>query len=327
MANSKTRITGAKTFHSIEELERANLAVASPDNPIHQKSTAIAEVAEIFSHVLDSKTPFFHRDKNGVPLSDDIYTVRKKMIEREGGDDTGLKTISENGIIEVAGANDAEYKISYSVELMINGVAQVTAGGAMGLIIYFRGSNASRVASRCGGEGRVLACLNGLYVLMDLGVQPHKQTKNWIANGGQRQLCFDGIQSAINNHAEGKYDGLYNELNDRIITSVELHDTIMKAKNLKVISSQDIGKVYDIYNDTTSVWFSDDRPSAWRLLNAFTRHAETCGSLVKRDEILSRVQFPLADAGLCKLPEGFHKASARTFCDVGNTTYHAGIAQ
>ena len=327
MPNEKTRITGATTFHSIDELKQANLAVASPENPVHQQSTAIVDVAEIFSHVLESGKPFFQTDANGEAVNDDIYTVRKKTIEREGGDDTGVKTISETGLIEVAGRNDAEYKISYPVEILKNGVSEITAGGAMGLMLFYRGSNASRVASRCGGEAKVLVCLNGLMIFENLGVTPHKQTKNWIADGGQRQLCFDGIQSAINNHALGAYDGLYNELNDRIITSVEVHDAIMRARNLKVVCDQDIGKVYDIYNDDKSTWFSDDRPTAWRLYNSFTRHAETCGSLTKRDAIISKIQFPLSDAGLCGMPEGFHRASAKTFSDVGQTTYHAGIVQ
>jgi len=327
MPNEKTRITGAKTFHSIEELKRANLAVATPENPVHQQSTAIETVADTFSHVIDDGKPFFQTDANGEAVGEDIYTVKKKMLEREGGDDTGIKTLSETGLIEVAGRNDAEYKISYPVEIYKNGVKEITAGGAMGLMLFYRGSNASRVASRCGGEAKVLVCLNGLMLYENVGVAPHKQTKNWIADGGQRQLCFDGIQNAINNHARGAYDGLYNELNERIVTSVEVHDAIMKAHNLNVISSQDIGKVYDIYNDNKSPWFSDDRPTAWRLFNSFTRHAETCGSLSKRDDIISKIQFPLSDAGLCGMPKGFYKASAKTFSDVGDTTYHAGVAQ
>jgi len=317
MAN---RISGTKVFNSLHELNGANLQTATPENPIYQQSSKIAEIAEIFTHVLDAKNPFFQRAYNAETKqwenTENVVKFSRCRIDREGGDGPD-NHLSENGRFEVSGADDSEYKLTYPIQLTINDKLVPIADGTMGLTAFFRGSNKSRSRAMTGGEARVLVCLNGMYSTMDLSNTRHKQTKNWIADGGPRQLITDGLQNIADTHQS--YGADYEQMANRTISRTDLHDCLMSAMAFDVVSSSDLKKVHDIFNGKGSEnqkWFTDEKPTAWRLFNSFTRYAESQPSMPVRERVLGGVYWPMAKTGLIDLPKhATFNADYSTICD------------
>ena len=88
-----TRTTGSHKFYSLEALQNANLNTASPDNPVYQRSNKIAEVAEMFTSVLDdSETAFLDRERN-------VITFERTALERENGTGfSGWRNVRINGL-------------------------------------------------------------------------------------------------------------------------------------------------------------------------------------------------------------------------------------
>ena len=101
--SERTRVTGSRVL-SLENIENANLNLAHPEHPIHQRSNDIAETAKMFKDTIDSEKSRFLNE------SGDVITFARKSIEREKGTGDNA-TISDAGIVEVSGAGDSEYKM------------------------------------------------------------------------------------------------------------------------------------------------------------------------------------------------------------------------
>ena len=317
------RISGTKVFKTLAELNGANLQTAHPENPIHQQSSKIAEIADIFTHVLDANNPFFERAYNTETKqwenTENIVKFSRCRLDREGGegDDNYL---SDEGRFEIAGANDSEYKLTYPIELTVNDKRVSIANGNVGLTAFYRGSNVSRTRASVGGEGRVMVCLNGMWSTVDLSNIRHKQTKNWIADGGPRQLINDGLQNIADTYKN--YGADVEQMSNRTVSRLELHDCLMGAMAYNVVSSSDLKKVHDIFNGKgaeNQQWFNDDKPTAWRLYNSFTRYAESQSSMQVRERVLGGVYWPMAKTGLIDLPKhATFPADYSTICDANS---------
>ena len=333
-----TRVSGTRTYHTIADLKNADLAIARPENPVYQQSSDIPLIADIFTQILDSGTPFFEQkyiapdvednedDDEDKPVgrwenTTNVVKFSRTSIDREGGEIKNADDVEEkrnrhldiSGRFEVSGANDSEYKLTFPIALTVNGVSQDIAGGSVGLTAFYRGSNLSRRRAGCGGEGRVLICLNGLWTTVDINAIMHKQTKNWIKDGGPRQLMTQGLQNIANTFRN--YGADVEQMKSRYITAKELHDCMMASMRYKVMCSADLGKVIDIYEDTKSNWFEDDNPTAWRLYNSFTRCAEEQNSMPVRERILGGLYWPMAKAGIIDLPDHIkYPADYQTIC-------------
>jgi len=317
------RVSGTKVFKSLAELNGANLQTAHPENPIYQQSSKIAEIAEIFTHVLDANNPFFEREYNAETKqwenTENVVKFSRCRLDREGGegDDNYL---GDEGRFEVSGANDSEYKLTYPVALTVNDKPITIADGSVGLTAFYRGSNVSRTRACSGGEGRVLVCLNGLWTTVDLSNIRHKQTKNWIAEGGPRQLINDGLQNIADTYKN--YGADVEQMSNRKVSRLELHDCLMSAMAYNVVASSDLKKVHDIFNgkgESNQKWFTNAEPTAWRLYNSFTRYAEGQSSMQVRERVLGGLYWPMAKTGLIDLPKHVtYPADYSTICDANS---------
>ena len=318
-----TRVSGTKVFNSLAELKGANIETAHPENPIYQQSSVISEMADKFTQVIDANEPFFERvyDKETKKWNntENVVKFSRCRLDREGGigDDN---FISDGGRFEIAGANDSEYKLTYPLALTVNDKPVSIAGGSVGLTAFYKGSNVSRNRACSGGEGRVMVCLNGLWVTIEARNVQHKQTKIWIDNFGPRQLMIDGLQNIADTYKT--YGADVEKMQDRSVSRLELHDCIMSAMEYKVLASSDIKKVTDIFNGKNvenEAWFENEKPTAWRLYNSFTRYAESQPSMQVRERVLGGVYFPMAKAGLIDLPKHItFPADYATICDANS---------
>ena len=332
------RVSGTKIFHSVEALKNAGLAIASPQDPKYQQSSNIASIAETFQHILDHDGTKFWQQKNVGTVENPIMqntnqliTFKRTDIAREGGSDDDIRKIDRNvakigrdGLFEISGAGDADYKLTHAVEVykqdhsdphnIAPAVLQTLADGAVGMSVFYRGSNVSRVRANCGSEINALICLNGMRALVDIFVARHKQTKNWTGLdendqpllNGPRQLIYDGLQGLANSFET--YGANVAEMQARTVTEAQLNTCLISASKMKVnganiVSWSDLQKVHSLYNDKKSQWFADDKPTAWRLYNSFTRYAESQNSMPNREKILQGAYWPMARAGIIDLPE------------------------
>lgn len=286
-----TRTTGSRII-SLDSLGNANLETAHPDNPIHQLSNNIAETSAMFLDTIDSEQSRF-LNSNG-----DVISFKRKAIERQGGTGSGGE-ISESGIAEISGANDAEYKFSVALDVFKNGLPETVCDNALALMAYLSGSNRSRERMNAWGGGSVLVCLNGMETTLALGRVRRKQTKTLSV----RDLVRAMLEKLANTY-QGFQDDM-NAMKDRTINRQELHDVLISARQLKVASFQNLGCVLDIFNETDSPWFADDnqKPTVWRLYNAFTRQANVQNSSDVRKKMIQGVYWPLAHAGVFDLPK------------------------
>ena len=332
-----TRVSGTKIYHSIDALKRANLAIASPQDPKYQQSSDIATIAETFQQVLDHDgTKFWQQENVGTvenPImqnTDQLITFKRTEIAREGGDDDireidrDVAHIGRDGLFEISGAGDADYKLTHAVEIykqdhsdphnIAPAVLQTLAGGDVGMSVFYRGSNVSRLRANCGAELDALICLNGVRAMIDLYIARHKQTKNWTGLdennnpllNGPRKLMYDGLQGLANSYES--YGANVAEMQSRTVTETQLNTCLVSASKMKVngssiVSWSDLQKVHNLYNNKGSQWFADDKPTAWRLYNSFSRYAESQNSMANRERILQGVYWPMARAGIIDLPK------------------------
>jgi hypothetical protein len=287
-----TRTTGSRVL-SLENIGNASLNLAHPDNPVHQQSNDIAETALMFRNTIDADSSRFFADG-----SNDIITFARKSIEREHGEGEG-SDIPDAGIVEVSGANDAEYKMSVALDVYKNGELQTIGGGAMSLMAHLSGSNRSRERMTVWGGGSVLACLNGMETTQALGRVRRKQTKTLQV----RELIIEMLQQLADTYQGFGVD--MNAMKSRTINRQEVADVLISARQLKVASLQNLGGVLDLFNDSSSPWFADDnqKPTVWRLYNAFTRQASAQNSSDVRKKMVQGVYWPLAHAGVFDLPK------------------------
>ena len=289
--SERTRVTGSRVL-SLENIENANLNLAHPENPIHQRSNDIAETAKMFKDTIDSEKSRFLNE------SGDVITFARKSIEREKGTGDNA-TISDAGIVEVSGAGDSEYKMSVALEVFKNGTLETVGDGAMSLMAHLMGSNKSRQAMSGWGDGAVLACLNGVMTTLSLGKVKRKQTKTLSI----RDIVIGLLQQLANTYHGFATD--IDAMKDRTLNRQEVADVLISARELRVASFQNLGGVLDLFNDTNSPWFADDnqKPTVWRLYNAFTRQANVQNSSDVRKKMIQGVYWPLAHAGVFALPK------------------------
>lgn len=286
-----TRTTGSRVL-SLENIGNASLNLAHPDNPVHQQSNDIAETALMFRNTIDADSSrFFNADG-------DVITFARKSIERQNGIGEG-GTISDAGIVEVSGANDAEYKMSVALDVFKNGELETVGEGAMSLMAHLSGSNRSRERMTVWGGGSVLACLNGMETTLALGKVRRKQTKTIQI----RELIIEMLQQLSDTYQGFSTD--IEAMKSRTINRQEVADVLISARQLGVASGQNLFGVLDLFNDTASPWFADDnqKPTVWRLYNAFTRQANSQNSSDVRKKMVQGVYWPLAHAGVFDLPE------------------------
>ena len=354
-----TRVSGTKIFNSVEELKHAGLAIASPKDPKYQQSSNIASIAETFQHILDHDgTKFWKQNNIGTvekPVmqnTNQLITFKRVDISREGGSDADIRKIDRNvahigrdGLFEISGAGDADYKLTHAVEVykqdhsdphnIAPAVLQTLADGAVGMSIFYRGSNVSRIRANCGSEINALGCLNGMRALIDIYVARHKQTKNWTGLDendqplldGPRQLIYDGLQGLANSY--DTYGADVANMQARTVTEAQLNTCLISASKMKVngsniVSWSDLQKVHALYNDKKSAWFADDKPTAWRLYNSFTRYAESQNSMANREKILQGAYWPMARAGIIDLPK--HVEYKNDFEVLGETASKLSLA-
>ena len=287
----RTRVTGSRTL-SLENIENVRLNLAHPENPIHQRSNDISETALMLRNTIDSENSRFFNP------SGDVITFARKSIEREKGTGDNA-TIPESGIVEISGANDAEYKMSVALDVFKNGELETAGNGDMSLMAYLSGSNRSRQAMTVWGGGSVLACLNGMETSLALSKVKRKQTKTLSI----RELIIEMLQQLANTYTGFAVD--IDRMKDRTLNRQEVADVLISARQLKVASFQNLGGVLDLFNDTNSAWFADDnqKPTVWRLYNAFTRQANAQNSSDVRKKMVQGVYWPLAHAGVFDLPK------------------------
>jgi len=287
-----TRTTGTKIFYSRSALENANLNLAHPENPVHQRSNEIVGVADIFRTVLDDPQSRF-LDPDGK-----VITFARRGVERENGIGAGAE-IDSSGKYEVSGAGDSEFSMSFPLDINIDGKLADVGAGALALIANLSGSNRSRYALTAWAGALALACLNGMTTSLAIAKERKKQTHNLDIRG----VILAMLQGLANTY---KGFGLDVEaMKNRPVNRQELADFLISARQLKVASFQNCGGVLDLFNDTSSPWFADDnqKPTVWRLFNAFTRQAEFQNSSDVRQKMIGGVYWPLAHCGLFTLPE------------------------
>jgi hypothetical protein len=287
-----SRTTGTRVFNSLPALQNANLQLSHPDNPVYQRSNQISEVAEIFQNVLDDdKTRFFDGDNS-------VITFGRKGIEREGGTGDGGE-IDSSGKFEISGAGDSEYHMSFPLDVYKDGVLSPIAGGILALIAHLSGSNRSRYALKAWGGADVLCCLNGMTTSLAISKESKKQTD---------KLDIRGVIMAMLQKLANTYHGFgldVEQMQNRSVNRQELADFLISARELKVASFQNCGGVLDLFNDSSSKWFAEDnqKPTVWRLFNAFTRQAELQNSSDVRQKMIQGVYWPLNHSGLFDLPD------------------------
>jgi hypothetical protein len=286
-----SRTTGTRVFNSLPALQNANLQLSHPDNPVYQRSNVISDVAEMFQGVVDSKNTRF-LDPDG-----SVITFARKSIEREHGEGEGGE-IAESGRFEISGAGDSEFKMSFPLELYKDGILSPIAGGALSLIASLSGSNRSRYRMTAWGGASVLACLNGIMTSLAIAKVGRKQTDGLDV----RQLVMAMLQQLANTYHGFNLD--VEAMKNRVISRQEVADFLISARQLNVASFQNCGGVLDLFNDTASPWFAEDnqKPTVWRLFNAFTRQAEAQNSSDVRQKMIGGVYWPLAHAGIFDLP-------------------------
>ncbi len=299
---ARTRTTGSQIFRSLEALKRAELNLAHPENPVHQRSNEIAEVATQCASVLDDPaTRFF--DSEGK-----VITFARKSLERIGGEGEG-EYISEDGKFEVWGKDGSEYRHEFPLQLFVDGKEHSIASGSAGLMAYFRGSNASRTRALAGGKASVLQCLNGMETALALGEDVKRKQTGTL---DIRTIFLQGLANLAKNYRGFGAD--IEAMQSRTVNQKEVAEfllacTQLRYKSSPIISWSDCGKVWDIFNDTKSDWFVDDKPTVWRLYNSATRYAESQSSAEVRERVAKAVYYPLSTAGLYDLPTGHYSAT------------------